>query len=484
MFKILIVDDEPIMVKMMKCLLPWEELGLEICGEAYNGQEALTYVDRYNPDIILIDIQMPLMDGIQFMEEMRRRKETCSIIVVSAYQEFEYARKAIDAGVAGYLVKPIDEDKLLELIVRLKEEKHNIRKILLSEILNSGAEEHRFKINGPFRVAVFNVDAEMNEAHVIVQQQLQSSLFHIESYIYHNQLVVLVLPNTDDPAWRERLIIEVRNLLETFGRSGIRANAGISLEHDQPSRLTQAYQEAKQAVAQSFYSKSNGVYDASETRLNSDQVQAPYSEMDEELLHAIEFNQPSSIREAICKLNEHFQSQKYNPDKVRIFCFELLLSVRRGVQRIVKQEEVLEPQLQTEEVQGQTTLEALLSFMEDKLIQSAETVHRRKQNRMEIDQVRLFLLERYREKDLSLETVARQVAMSKNHLSKIFKQQEGQGIWDYLTEIRMRKAKELLATTELKVYQIAEQVGYDNFYYFNKLFKKTFGVTPLEYKKE
>ena len=152
MFKILIVDDEQIMVRMMKCLLPWDDLGIEICGEAYNGHEALTCVDRFNPDIVLIDIQMPLMDGIQFMEEMRRRKESCSIIVVSAYQEFEYARKAIEAGVAGYLVKPIDEDKLLELVVRIKEEKLNERKVLLSDILNNGVKEHRFQLKGRFRV--------------------------------------------------------------------------------------------------------------------------------------------------------------------------------------------------------------------------------------------------------------------------------------------------------------------------------------------
>ena len=330
---------------------------------------------------------------------------------------------------------------------------------------------------------MFNIDAEIEGAHAIVKQRLQSSLYHTESYISLNQLVVLVLPHTDDPAWRERLESEVRNLLETFDRSGICVNVGLSLEHDQTSRLAQAYQEAKQAVAQSFYGILNGLYDAEETWFNTDQVQAPYSEMDEELLHAIEFNQPSSIREAICKLIEHFQNQKYNPDKVQLFCYELLLSVRREVQKIVKQEGVSEPQLQKEELERQSTLGALRSLIEDQLIQCAEAVHRRKQNRLEIDQVRLFLLERYRDKDLTLETVARKVAMSKNHLSKIFKQQVGQGIWDYLMEIRMRKAKELLATTELKVYQIAEQVGYDNFYYFNKLFKKTFGVTPLEYKK-
>ena len=535
MLRVFLVEDESIIRETLRDTVPWEQYGYIFSGEAGDGEMALPLIRQAKPDVLITDIRMPFMDGLALSELVSREFPEMKIIIISGYDDFEYARKAISIGVDQYLLKPITKKALLDVLSELREKIEGERanrsylaqfhreaeeyeqytrrvffervvagQLSVQEIYESAAKLDIDLRAQCYTIAFFSVlpaPSGSSEVYSEPGARLRDAL--LEHFLKYPEYILLRWNLTTyavllkgETARMEDLS---RRCVETV-RSQYAAHApeqgwyvAVGRPTQRLSTLPHCFEEVSRLWAYRYILPQQHVLTADTVSFftgtgsgNSQLDQLDAGQVDPAILTGV--MQSASAQEIPNFADEYLHSvEKALSSKP--FCQYLMLSIRFTAARFaaslgINQREAFAPLTCLELVGRNVTAADLKSYLSAILLRVIELRDQASssQYRSLLKQAVAYIDGHFTEEALSLNQVAREVNISANYLSAIFSQEIGATFTEYVTGKRMERARELLRTTDKRSGEVAVAVGYKDPHYFSFLFKKTQGCTPRDYR--
>ncbi len=409
--KVFLVDDEIVIREGIRESFPWDETPYTLVGEAPDGEMALPMIRDTNPDIVITDIKMPFMDGLELCRTLRVQMPWISIIVLSGYDEFEYARQCINLGVREYLLKPINAADLKEALDKVKKNIEEEKKQLehASSLRTRMGNDERF-LKEKLLGSLFSDEALEEDANAVINQ-LASMGCPVPSPFY----VVIDAAFEPIPTGQHAI--------------GLLIDSSNGNAHSSPGRVgTRILVLGKTAE------------DAEE------KAYSLAASIAQELERADEKNVRIGIGEVVDTPEKIIQSFK----------------VARHIRHLL-----IERKDENALILGAREMKDVTDEMPSV-----------------VNEAKLYIAQNFTDPNLMLPQVAAAINMSKSRFSTVFSQYTGQTFTEYLIELRINKAKELLRTTSYKNSRIADETGYNDSHYFSYIFKKNTGMTPSEYRSQ
>ncbi len=510
--KVLIVDDEYLLRQHIIRSIQWDQLGMEVVGEARNTENALKQVAELKPDIVLTDINMPKENGIALAETLRRDYPEICIIIITGYGEFEYAKAAIGAGVFRYLLKPIDVESYTHVLSEAKQEiirkrtqkqlanamsnmlweeqrSHSLMRAMMdgsTEYFSGILEEYGEKLNeAPLMVTVCRAemrqekpDGEPNSlvaSFAAFCDEIQTTVFFDvpKHVMFRNAQEIICISNTEEACIGN--IVERCRLLSshlTLGNSG----TGAGFEN-----LPRLYREAVWALGQKFVLPKDNVF----VYRKAEFAKSVAGRIDPNLLLTeLRMNDQAKIHEMIQMEFEALKASNVSREVYRAVVWNLMFilnefALESGGMAFHIDEMV-------EVIESKQMVNELLSFsldIFDKTLAEAKNERGIRRNER-VQQAKNLIGKRYMEIGLSLNEVAACLFVNAAYLSSLFKRETGVSMMEYINHLRLSKAKDMLVKNpKLSIQEIAHAVGYNNEYYFMRCFKKRYGVSPNQCSK-
>ena len=518
-YKVFFVEDEVVTREGVRDNVNWQANGFEFCGEAPDGEIALPLLQATRPDVLITDIKMPFMDGLQLSKIVRERMPWVKIVILSGHDEFEYAQKAISLGVTDYLLKPVTVQKLHQVLQKLAVQLDQERKEQenLSRLREQFAENRaalREKLLLKLATGVIDATQALDQGQqlgldlvakcylvIILKTEMddRSEAFDYDEHQRVQQIITcLVDANPDsfflNKSWEEHILMmkghtseyleEERDLLleqinREIKKTRYRLTTGIGTTKKRLTDISQSFVEALVCLKNNAGGDRKPVFDCAEL-LTIDK-----SAVDGYLRWGAQDDFDQFFDAFVGSSSE--KALRSQPLKDYLF-MEIILAAARLVNDLGGDIEQVIPELNAIDTQltGITNFDQLRNQAR-KIVSRALALRDSKpgsQYAEMIHQAKKFIESQYTDPELSLNAVAAQVHLSSNHFSVIFSQETHQTFKEYLTELRINKAKELLRTTAARTADIAYQVGYNDPHYFSAAFKKKTGLSPTEFRAE
>lgn len=532
-YSVLLVDDEEEVIRIIMKKLDWESMGLRIVGQAGNGVEALEMAEELQPDIVMTDIKMPYMDGLELCRRLKEISRTIRVIIFSGFDEFEYAREAIKMEAAEYLLKPVNASELRAVFERIREgldreldEKRNTDKLreyyleslpvlqesfcvaLLEGRVTEGrisqyAENYQVNLRGPYYVVtVLHISAQSSEESGRIDpfllamsvkkyaEEQADSRWRSRFVIYLGDIIMIAqLPDRDSlPGYTD----EMDRLCRMARRvCNARVTAGVGYLCDSLEQLPLSYQGAKQAVSYRVLYGNTRAISISEVEPgdSADLLREDaYAACIQRIVKKIRVGEEEGLRSAIDEFTGWISASQLSMQKYRLVLMELVAELFRfagGHQ--ISMERAFESggDIYGQALQMEST-RALGEWLWDvcRKLQKEVLSERQDSTKLFVRGATEYVREHYADQDLSVEVICRKLNVSAAYFSTIFKKETGKTFVRYLTDYRMEQAVNLMMTGNDKTYVIAGKVGYSEPNYFSYVFKKQFGVSPSRYRTE
>ncbi|OCT12292.1 hypothetical protein A8709_31145 [Paenibacillus pectinilyticus] len=531
--KILIVDDEEAIHEQLKACIPTEALGWEIVGEAYHGEEACRLVEEHQPDIVITDIKMPLLDGLSFMEWMKKRAFTGKVIVLSGYGDFQYSRPAFLLDAFDYLLKPLQEVELVRTLTKAVEElalvsNRKIEQINEKAVLNQGIVLMRDELLSQI------VAGRIKEEFDILVRAEQLLLALPESKFYTIVIHLIDLDEHIQDRYRgDRSIFyfAARNILEEclqqqtgavfrnlhksnefvviceakglffdvmkMGRSihlslttclRVRALIGISSPKQRIDSLASAYIEGAQVMETIRIGALETIIRYGDDPIQDEKAsdQKEWKELQGLLECLLDTGTLDSETTLLRKLEEALHQQSIANMSLQNFKHAVTLILDKIENASAHRSEQMPLWLQETRVGVHEfelkQVQRLLRNIMDQLLKNVTNNHKAKSGKQLIYSIKQYVEIHYQ--TVNLEGVAQRFYLNKNYFCSLFKSLTGENFSEYLTKVRMEQAKRLLVGSGLTAYEIAELVGYQDQRYFSKVFRKATGQLPKQYRAQ
>ena len=543
MLKIFLAEDEVVVRETIKRMIPWEELGFELVGEAADGEMALPLLIRQQPDLLITDIKMPFMDGLTLARLAKKEIPGLKVVILSGYDDFNYAKQAIGIGVEDYLLKPITKNALIERLSEIrsryehektqKEYYEKFQREMQAYEKNSSRDFFEALVGGSmdmmevykraeklgldivaeaYNVLIFtmNCDEDFSGQRDEYSSWEAESLELLENFFAGHSSAMLFRSNIFSygvllKGQRETIeentracVDEIRKILSRQdGRREWFLAVGQSVER--LSQIQKSYHTASRAFSQRYlYDENILYYDEMET------MEHPGGQAETEdnaYLQKVDVNalNPAILQKFLSNglqeetenfVKDYFYAIGQEPMESLVFRNYVILNVRFSVISFIKGLGCDTNEMEsadTEEVLAESgkNMESAIAYAKKMISQAIEIRDQNSgnKNRSILKTAVDFIDSHYMEEDISLNTVANVANVSSNHFSALFSQNMGQTFIEYLTSLRMNKAKELLRCTGMRSSEIAGEIGYKDAHYFSYLFKKTQGMTPSDYRK-
>jgi two-component system response regulator YesN len=511
MYKVLLVDDESMARTGLRHFFDWDLNGFKIVGEASNGQKALQWIENQEVDILITDISMPVMDGLELTRWTRKVSPQTKIILLSSYNDFEYAREGIRLGASDYLLKPtLENENLSQTLEKVKRqiiqereksgliefrskcfaEERTLLKWLANESLGNGKIE---VLSEGCRIVVCSLDTKqqmkkgggymefvMEEAQNIFYRLFKKGVAVRGAF----DQIVLLLP-TDEEQHFTTSLGPFKNGLQELGVS---FTLGVSMPLALPVQVSKAYEQAVQAVERGFFQGLGAIYSYTPLlELRTAQTAVYFKTLKDTLKRYVcdGFRQKAEdcLNEII---NQWVYEQKTASEVIREAheLLYLLHALNPEAMQPVDRLTALS-MLETVEEVKEWTFGIFTDFWsEKKNADPAESSSGENRIHQHMVAKAIEYIQSNYAKAISLHDVAKRVNMSKNYFSEVFKKVTGQNFVDYLIQLRLNRSKELLQDPTLKVYEVAEMSGFSDVKYFSKLFKKVMQISPTDYREE
>lgn len=527
MIRILIVDDEFLVRIGLKTIIPWEQNGFELVGEAANGAEALHILKQQECHIVLTDIRMPMCDGLQLLAEMKTIAPQAKCLILSNHNDFEFVQKALRLGAVDYILKlTMEPEELLEKLNSLKETiaLETVKTIEDSQLKYKMSKYGKEARERCFRELLVKQDSTRSDVEEVMREfNLRS--YHAPIYVVNIQLDHYNEVLEQNKFQSERLLhFTVVNILteifKKYGESEIieieNGKYAILVDHLQESMLLEAQEavaaflevtisigisaplpdimDAHQGFMQASVALSYRFYEKEGALLYFDRIeggelgvwQGPWT--DDEWERLVEMRDEAGI---LLKLQEGYKAMlngpKRNPEHMREVWVHLVHVLEAFVRKLggdlysVPLHRAIYPYHAVRSLERiQDIFQWFHGWIPVYLDQIKQLSHQ--QYRPEIQAV-INTIKKQFDQPLKVSELAKKAGFTENYLSVLFKKETRETIMDYLTRVRMARARELLKDQTYKIYEISEMVGYGDSTYFSKLFKKMEGVYPLEYRK-
>ncbi len=528
MYRIMMADDEGIVLDSFSYLLK-EEFGDEILVEtAKTGRAVIELAERFRPDIVLMDIRMPGINGIDAIKEISKRDPGITFIVISAYDKFGYAQEAINLGVMEYLNKPVDKDKFLQTVrkamrqvdvernkrtkeLEILEKMETVTPILESGFIYNLLFQDFFKediesfkklleVESDYGYMIALVFGENQDGSfmtnaagtsVRIQNHIRDMRDIVKSYfsgvvgpVMANKIAVFMPYDKKEFDYNDRIeIIDVARSLVRRLNTQMDAifRVGIGTIKTLDKQMI-SYNEALDSLTMT----TGSVVHSSDVSIGCEYEDDYPVDIETALFENL---RQGKIDEAMSNANLFFdwmmENYKNFADDIKLKTLEFVLRAESlayektgDLYKFRSREDYLKF------INNASDYDTLRKWFVDKISEACQNVMYRKEKRSYgvVDRALSYIQNNY-QKDISLEDVSREVDISPYYFSKIFKDSTGENFIEYLTNLRIEKAKDLLDNTDLSMKEICSEVGYANQNYFSRIFKKNVGVTPTEYKK-
>lgn len=495
MLKLLIVDDEDIVRRGIKTIIDWKKLGFEICGEAAAGEEAIEKITRLKPHLVLLDIKMPGLSGIDCLKHFSALEDKPEFLILSGYSDFAYAQSAVNYGAKGYLVKPIDEDLLEEKVkeiaeyiisesymhdeTRLIERKKKLTKMFIAGKI---PETEDPKDNADFQIILFHPDLCGYEKRISELEIKAGEALSLVNHItfQHDGSLVIIAENEN----QENLFRHVSRFCQRLSASdpenlnGPMAAAGSRLFGAQG--LLDSYIEAKALLPSLFFF--SGKFFITKEDVREQESQGVLFDRSNEVLSWIEIYELKRIEAYLDAEERKLPSYVNNPDEVKKICMAFIVELQNAVfSKYPEKELTTVPALELVNiVMTKNYFFEVFDIVRNFVNSLAESFSMNTSNST-ILKVLQYVKNNFKE-DLRLELLGELFNCNSAYLGKKFKEHTGVPFNTYLDVIRIEAAKEMLKNTDLKIYQISKLVGYTNTDYFFLKFKKHTNMTPKKFK--
>lgn len=441
MLRVVLADDENKVILLMQKLIDWEALGYEIAGTANDGLRALELVREKQPHLLITDVRMPGCDGIELIQRAKALQPKLHFIVISGYRKFEYAQNALKYGVEDYLLKPLKQEELTGILLR------HALEIVRRE---SGLLTEEFA-------------ASLGHAGIAVLLYLRA--YHAVEVTQCFTKIRKEIENQRDLFWNVQATVCLGSRRDSLEQAGESMREALWLCRDRLCR-PQSWRDA--ALEMPDLARR---YQMDASRKKSFQVAA---ECLDEVRFVQELEESCRTVEALPDLNGQMVEDWFR---------QVLEACLYGMRQSGETEAPLEEEMD-KRFWHCTDMAAVYRLLRQGIQAEIQRLKEAKALRemRPITEAKHYIQQHYQEA-LRLEDVSTAVGFNATYFSTLFKKETGQNFMDYLTELRISKAKELLCGEELSVQDVAEQVGYRDLKYFSRLFKKLTGVSPSDYKK-
>jgi two-component system response regulator YesN len=522
LYKVFFVEDEIITREGIRDNVAWQANGFEFCGEAADGEIALPLLRTVQPDVLITDIKMPFMDGLQLSKIVRERMPWVKIVILSGHDEFEYAQQAINLGVTDYLLKPVTVQKLQNVLQKLtvqldqeRKEQYNLKK------LQEQVEENRAILCE--RLLFKLVVGAVSPPEAIEKGQMLGLNFIARHYLV--LILKIELGDRSEPydhdeyqQVQQAVIALTEKNPDIFVLKRDCGDLVLIMKGGTPEYLEEErdvlLDEIRQEIAKTRYQLTVGVGSSKNQLAAISQsfvealvnIQNPTGEIRSGLNRAVEQAELLKVEKSAVenylrsgaknKFDEFFQSYlgplgdtALKSNLIRNYIFvDVVLAIAKLVNDLGGDVDKVIPELNSIEML-MSNIKSMEQLREQiyKILSSALAYRDSQPNdhyKSLIHQTLEYLERHYTDPELSLNEMAAQANLSASHFSVVFSQETGRTFKEYLTEIRINKAKELLRMTALRSADIAYQVGYNDPHYFSTVFKKHTGLSPIEFRSQ
>ena len=534
MLRVFLAEDETIIRETLRDTVPWARCGYTFVGEAGDGEMALPLIQQTRPDVLITDIRMPFMDGLALSKLVLQEFPQMKVIILSGYDDFEYAQTAIGLGVERYLLKPITKSTLMKVLEEVREKiqgeraqqnylaqfrqeaqdyeqyarRRFLERVVAGQLSVQEIYEQAEKLDLDLRAKSYNLalvsampesgstSESYSEPGARIRDGMVAHFLRHPEYILFRwnltSFAVLLLERQENmEAIMDRCVRKVQELYQTFGPE-LNWYVAMGTPTQRLSTLPGCFEEVSRLWAyrhilpEQHILTAQTVSSLTGTGSDHDLSGLDMNKVSPAMLTGVLQNAsaqeiPSFVDEYTHSLEDALESGP--------FCQYLMLSARFTATQFVEtlgmeQKEYLGNLSCLGMVGQQISIDDLKRYLSDILLQAIRLRDRvtGSQYKVQLKQAICYIDEHYRSEDISLNRVAKEVDLSPNYLSAVFSQEMGTTFVEYLTAKRMEKARELLRASDLRSGEIAAAVGYKDSHYFSFLFKKTQGCTPRDYR--
>lgn len=536
MYKILLVDDEILVRDAIRENIDWGKLDCELIGDCENGKQAVEFVKTHEVDIVLTDILMPYMDGMELSHFLHDNYPDILIVIFSGFGEFEYAKKAIQYNVSEYMLKPVTameltkvignmkekldsrkkEQRKMESLTQVSQDYHKNANVIRSKALDclvkctrdvqvSLDELERMGITfqaASYRVAVFDIDTYSDMYQMDMDKQQESALMAFVLFNVGDEIVVQEKAGVVYQEGNNRVcIIFAGNRTKEFSESihricheiqekvkeviGLETSIGIGNWVRSPHELIYSYRLAAKAIDYRYLLGGNLLFDMEEKKTDNSIFLINDLEI---LTESIKSGDRRLMEKTLGQIETEIKSALVEKSYACIYLQQVIRAIGNTCQslseepeKIIAQREALLKAVTEQRMfsQAAALVEKYAQEVFDAL-QELNSSNGQRQGMLAMD----YIQKNYMDPCLSLNSICSYLNISTSYFSTIFKEMTGETFIEVLTRVRMEKAKELLENTTMKNYEIAEKVGFSDPHYFGISFKKITGKTPTEYARE
>ncbi|NBI29796.1 response regulator transcription factor [Chengkuizengella marina] len=504
MYRVFLVDDEPFIVEGMKSIIHWEDYGLQVIGVAYDGKQALQALENLECDLLITDIMMPNMNGLDLIKVIKQRNQDMKFIVATGYQEFQYVKKGISLGIENYLLKPIDEGELISTlrnaIEKLDKAKHDdedsyiLRDNSIWRWLNQDISNQEFidrlELYGmapfinPLVVAILQVefDQTTQKGSFSELRRWIESCFSCICVLSPEQEFILIWSGIEVSHVQQHvkhLQAELRKhkkLVQFFIALGSEAN---SIEE-----IFSSFYRVKELRTYRFVLPEN-THVITET-LTQNYLQTSNLMIDYNFQDLVNHVLNGDLDGAMQWVDQAFQRfvEVISVDIPKLskgFAVKLLSIVLNAIESQIDLNVFSE---MVTRIMHTNTIEELKQVMNQFIIETFDNIERHNQQMSPIIKSVLQYVHEHLHKELSLKTLSQRFHVNTNYLGQLFQKEVGTVFSDHINHLRIEKAKKLLKLPQYKVGEIGKMVGYSDPTYFYKQFKKSIGLTPTEWRSK
>ncbi|KIL52135.1 hypothetical protein KP78_05050 [Jeotgalibacillus soli] len=513
MYKVLLADDEIMILEGIASIVDWNRCGTELIATAHNGQMAFDKIQLEKPDIVICDIKMPGMTGLELIENVNELNPEIKFIIISGFDDFGYAKMAMRYGVNHYLLKPCNETKIEEALLQVtgdldkKNQKDKFIQTIrddLASVMPKAKEqflkeyitnktygirewEYYSKLFGidaagkKFRLIVVMIDDQHDFEQVFVLKEIGSRIMEEYNKLYLSttigERIVLLIEDVPDKELIEKLE-DIRKSFEGYYASETTtavSNSG-TIDH-----LRILYNETLECLTHRFYLGAGSIITTSD--INSCEVSSENFQFDHEnLIMAVRGGNYNDVKQYLNEFFVTMKREKYEESLAKLYSMELFLTIIRQA----KKEKMNALFQQIGHIQTLDTLDQIQEFITSISEEMTEYIYKgTKQTQSTIiKNVIQYVEENLSKQSLSLSKISNEIFyMNTDYLGKLFKKETGEKFSAFLVKLRVLKAIELMENMdEVKVFEVADQVGFgDNSRYFSQVFKKYTGYTPSEF---
>lgn len=513
MYKVIVVEDDKIIRRGICQAIPWEQNGFVIAGEASDGELALELIEREQPHVVISDINMPFLNGLDMVRQLKDKTPDTRFIFLTGYEDFTYAQQAIQLKAFDYLLKPVDTSALLQKV-----------KDAAAEWEEASEKEKKITSSMPILQQKFFRKIENGDAQLDTEKELADLGIELEGAFYSCLLVNYAYVSESHSLSLKEKLIDAASLYFGEGKSHVLNAAdneyAILLSFDEGDiqknqfaetlfnqlisnevitmtigrtypnlfEVSHAYIEARMAMDMRHIMGTGKLFSIEDTVTKSEKAGSQFQSLENKVAEQIKQGVPEKVQET---LNQFIESVVENKNislaDLKVFTLKYMTMLFFEIEKWNKEEiKSFNSSAVFKEVMEMDTLTDMMGIIQRLIQQWSELMYQKEDTdyKSHVDLAIQYMKENYGDSNLTLQKVAKLIHVSTPYLSNLFKLEKGFNFGDYLLELRMKKAMELLRLENLKNYEVAEEVGYSNPQYFSICFKKYTSCTPAEYRKK